>query len=152
MVKWGGLVVTVLLVGVWIGSGWWGVLWESPTRDHWFAIRDGCVFLGMRDSNPSPFPGWEWGPSESPGTFDWRMDWDDIDWDAIRRPHLWFKIPLWLPAAVMLSSTGCAWLMDSRARRRTRLNICPKCRYDRAGLAAGAACPECGAPPAPVNP
>jgi hypothetical protein len=23
-------------------------------------------------------------------------------------------------------------------------NACPKCRYDRTGLAAGAKCPECG--------
>jgi hypothetical protein len=29
-------------------------------------------------------------------------------------------------------------------RDAARLNLCPKCNYDRAGLAAGAKCPECG--------
>lgn len=31
-----------------------------------------------------------------------------------------------------------------RRRRRRRAGRCPRCGYDRAGLAAGAVCPECG--------
>ena len=30
------------------------------------------------------------------------------------------------------------------------LNLCPKCNYDRAGLEAGAKCPECDAAPVSV--
>ena len=32
-----------------------------------------------------------------------------------------------------------------RAALRRRRGLCPRCGYDRAGLAEGAACPECGA-------
>jgi uncharacterized OB-fold protein len=38
-----------------------------------------------------------------------------------------------------------AWWLDAKARRRILLNLCPNCSYDRAGLAMGAVCPECGA-------
>jgi hypothetical protein len=35
-----------------------------------------------------------------------------------------------------------------RRRRRRHSDSCVKCGYDRRGLAVGAACPECGRPPA----
>jgi len=35
--------------------------------------------------------------------------------------------------------------LDMLARRRARIGCCPKCNYDRAGLAPGSVCPECGA-------
>jgi hypothetical protein len=47
-------------------------------------------------------------------------------------------------------ATVLAWRLDwldARAARRARLNLCPKCNYDRAGIAKDAVCPECGALP-----
>jgi rubrerythrin len=44
-------------------------------------------------------------------------------------------------------TTALAWRLDTFARRRARLNLCPKCNYDRAGIAGDAKCPECGALP-----
>jgi rubrerythrin len=44
-------------------------------------------------------------------------------------------------------ATGVAWRLDVLARRRDRLNLCPRCNYDRAGIGKDAVCPECGAPP-----
>jgi hypothetical protein len=31
-----------------------------------------------------------------------------------------------------------------RRRHRVKRNRCPHCGYDRAGIASGTACPECG--------
>ncbi|HMN40561.1 MAG TPA: hypothetical protein PKE29_06910 [Phycisphaerales bacterium] len=57
-------------------------------------------------------------------------------------------MPLWAPAVGILFITAIAWRLDTLARRRVRAHLCPKCRYDRAGLAMGVACPECGSQPA----
>jgi hypothetical protein len=47
-------------------------------------------------------------------------------------------------AAPMLALSILGWRLDILAGRRAQLNLCPKCNYDRAGLAPGAVCPECG--------
>ena len=51
------------------------------------------------------------------------------------------RVPLWLPLALFALPTAYLWWADSR---RVRPGRCPKCRYDRAGLAADDPCPECG--------
>jgi hypothetical protein len=56
-------------------------------------------------------------------------------------------VPLWIPLTSAIAVTAVAWRFDILARRRTRLNLCPKCNYDRTGLAHCAKCPECGATP-----
>jgi len=60
----------------------------------------------------------------------------------------WLTVPLWMPALGTLLGSAAAWRLDALARRRARLNLCPKCNYDRAGIAGDAKCPECGAMPA----
>jgi hypothetical protein len=57
-------------------------------------------------------------------------------------------LPLWVPTAVMAGLTALGWRFDCLVRRRARLNLCPKCNYDRAGIAGDAKCPECGGSPA----
>jgi hypothetical protein len=56
-------------------------------------------------------------------------------------------VPLWLPLAASIAFAVWLWRLDVLARRHARLNLCPKCNYDRAGIAADAKCPECGAIP-----
>jgi hypothetical protein len=54
------------------------------------------------------------------------------------------QLPLW-PLVILAGFVATlAWLVDALARRRERAGRCPNCNYDRAGLAAGAVCPECG--------
>jgi len=56
--------------------------------------------------------------------------------------------PIWPAVVASFFVSVAAWSLDILARRRGRLNLCPKCHYDRTGLAAGAVCPECGKLPA----
>jgi hypothetical protein len=65
--------------------------------------------------------------------------------NLIRLPGFSFTgVPLWCLALPVGAITVHAWRVDVRARRAA-FNLCPKCDYDRTGLAAGAVCPECGA-------
>jgi hypothetical protein len=48
-------------------------------------------------------------------------------------------------------SAAFLWWPDVRARRVGRAGLCKKCGYARAGLAADAACPECGTTSAPTG-
>ena len=68
-----------------------------------------------------------------------------------RHRGLWrwdhFGIACGLPvllAGLTTFTTLAAWRFDILARRRERVGICPKCGYDRAGIAKDAMCPECG--------
>ena len=138
-IKWGGAVVTVLLVVVWVGSGWGGFGWYD-TSGRGFYIQFGgvgCVSTSFR--LPLEMIGWcywvcsysqvNWWPrlSFGPGT----------DWILL--------IPLWMPAVLAMSICVGAWQRERLAHRRAQTHLCPKCNYDRTGLAAGAVCPECGA-------
>ena len=48
-VKWGGAVVTVLLVGVWVGSGWWRLEWECR-KGTFLTLQRGSV--GIDEARP----------------------------------------------------------------------------------------------------
>lgn len=54
------------------------------------------------------------------------------------------SIPLWVSALGAIFPTAAAWRLDTLARR-ARVGNCPKCDYDRRGLAVASVCPECGA-------
>ncbi len=139
-IKWGGAAVTVLLVVVWIGSRWWAVEWHSDLG--WLCgLQPGQLIIGNVDSSNIGFPlGWRADRSHS-STMGW--------WYFYQRRYdgWWFLFPLWVPISLFLLPTIIAWRLDTLAHRRARLNLCPKCNYDRAGIAAEAVCPECGAKP-----
>lgn len=83
--------------------------------------------------------------------------------EASTRPLIWwprwpyksagvwsFFIPLWFPTAACALVALAFWRIDTLHSRRSRAGACPACTYDRTGLPAAAACPECGAAaPAP---
>ena len=127
--------VTVVLVVVWIGSGRWFARWYGKDQAV-LDVGNGSLGVGV------------WSLHEFPGTSvirqgPWRWNWmpycraDTATW--------YVCIPLWIPVIACGAMTAAAWRLDALARRRARLHLCPKCNYDRAGLAAGAVCPECGA-------
>ncbi len=146
-VKWGGAVLTVLLVVVWIGSAWLFVTrWALP--DNYEFLERGVLSVHIQDSaqaymtNTSllPDPGWSWVAAQHPG-LDWWIAKQNSSFAAS------FRVPLWLPALLSLLATAAAWRADAKYLRRVREGHCPACGYDRAGLAAGSLCPECGVAP-----
>jgi hypothetical protein len=165
-IKWTGAAVTVLLVVVWIGSGWW--TWHCKrTRGRWVQVDQGRLSFGesiTRPATPTPFFA-STGVERVELT---RMVGNDrqatVRLDLrklLRQPPLhgllqgfgWHEsrngwsvhVPLWAPAIVSIAASALAWRLDTLARRRAKLNLCAKCNYDRTGLANNVVCPECGA-------
>ena len=136
-VKWGGAVVSVVLLVVWVGSGWCGVCLTSDRR--FFAnIVQGQARLHHTNGTYFDPP---------------RVGWWSVDHFSLQlgfhcsdlRAWAWQAfIPLWPFVVVSCAITALGWRLDTLARRRARVGLCPKCNYNRAGLAPGAVCPECG--------
>jgi hypothetical protein len=143
-IKWGGAAVTVLLVVVWIGSGWYSPLIAdkrfNPSGGGYtsnaMSVSEGCVMVTFAQGGEfkNVIFDFSWRPAKLRYRF------------VVKRfGHGWcVVVPVWAPTAVCLVACVTAWRLDTLASRRARLNLCPKCHYDRAGLAAGAKCPECG--------
>lgn len=54
-------------------------------------------------------------------------------------------VPFWIPMFLSVVVGAVGWRLDLLATRRSRVGLCPHCRYPREGLASPeAACPECG--------
>ena len=131
--KWGGAAVTVLLVVVWIASKSWYLRCfgaDSITIVHLGALTR---WVGGASGPQRFYMSWDWGANTP----------HEILWWFRNEPGFWC-LPLWVPALIALILTVPAWRLDTLARRRARVGFCPKCNYDRTGLAAGAVCPECG--------
>ncbi len=152
-VKWGGAVVTVLLVVVWIGSGWW--TWRGlQMRSLEVMAGRGRIYFTVYDEVPITGTanglirgiGNQSCPLRPFGIELLRPFGIELWFDSAKLPGLlsWAGLPLWLPATAVGVPTMFAWRLDTLARRRARLNLCLKCNYDRTGLAVGAVCPECG--------
>ncbi len=138
--KWGGTAVAVLLLVAWGVSEVWWLHYET---------RLGYVHLyrgeaGLVRHGPGTFPGvpgWSVGPQvQTPRRW----------WPAFRGPGApWFQVsvPLWLPLSAATLVAAFGWRRARRAGLDDGEPRCGNCRYNRTGLAPGANCPECNAPP-----
>ncbi len=106
-----------------------GALWLS--HSHPGLIRSDPT---LRPSRPS-----QWDLQPDPQV-QWWPAWDTYPWVPTGAVD-WFGLPLWMPFVLVGIPTAWLWWQD---RRRAREGQCAACGYDLAGLAAGAACPECG--------
>jgi hypothetical protein len=140
-IKWSGAAVTLLLVGVW--------MWSGARLVHWETASTTILRIEQGRLSPGPLP--LSGSHSRPGWHEYRLSPFGLnlrpDWST-DRTGLHPVIPLWIPPLAMFALTAAAWALDILARRRARTTHCPKCGYDRTGLAASAKCPECGAAPA----
>ena len=150
-IKWGGAAVTVLLVVVWVGSGWCDCT-IARSDDVYVSVSHGRLevqywrwFDRMMASDEVVF-------GEPPRRFrqePFGMRWW-FSWQNQLPQYCYLQLPLWFPAAVAAGGCAASWRLDALARRRAKggLNLCPKCGYDRTGLVSkDAKCPECGAAP-----
>ena len=141
MVKWSGAAVTLLLLVLWIWSGWWSVGFMTPAGGA-ASISSGSVFI----AHPllgEPIEEFLWS-GFAPHTL--QFNWWFQSGKYVNGGDC-FSVPLWLPASISLLATAIAWPLIPLLVRRAREGACPACGYDLAGLAPGAVCPECGKQP-----
>lgn len=136
-IKWSGLIVAVLVATAWIGSNWYCWMWEADAGGL-VCIQAGCFAVATPIwSSATTGPGvWWFEPLDA--DMRWWFRWSR--WNLGRD----IAVPLWFPFLVVAIPAALAWRLDALATRRAREGKCPKCSYDRAGLAAAAPCPECG--------
>ena len=156
---WTLLILGLLVAAVWVASGWCGIGYGSA--DTWSSFHRGTVTvtqiekrntfiypLGLSgQSSGTLIPQWEWtgegGDISSPLLVERRtigVAWyyRQLGLCRVYGVVLWpIPLLLWIPAALLLRS-------GILARRRAVKGQCAKCGYSLAGLADGAACPECG--------
>jgi hypothetical protein len=153
-IKWGGAVVTALLVVVWIGSGWWRIeCWDGNATG--VEISAGQLVIEREPPGPDPF-GRSAGLVVSRQRVLYSFAWGFSRADARIRGGWGFplvaegtiyRVSIWPLVVTTLLITTAAWSIDAASRRRERMKLCHSCRYDRAGLAPGTVCPECGSAP-----
>jgi predicted RNA-binding Zn-ribbon protein involved in translation (DUF1610 family) len=131
-------VVSVVLLLVWGASAFGAVRWVSK-GGLMVGIGNGLAGGGLADGVVL-----DWRPTglgyerTQPGLRWWLVG-------QIGPGYGMVFIPLWLPFTLALAATITARRLDAKARRLNSAHACPRCAYPRAGLAAGAVCPECGA-------
>ncbi len=148
--KWAGLVACMLTALIWLSSPFWFV---QRIRESYGGSLGGMTVREVGAGSGFVWFSWVEVPSRRSYlaermTMEWRAQrW--LTWrptwrfenSAILR-GLDLAVPLWMPFLAAALPTGWLWWRD---RRRARPGHCVACGYDLAGLAAGAACPECGA-------
>ena len=135
--KWGGAVLSMLLLVVWVVSECRGIA-RTCEDGSVVGICRGMFFVADRPVFPVTItpPMYQQRPTR--GLFTW----NDRPLAAILDPQS--RLPIGVPFLASFLLTASAWRFDALARRRALAGFCLICDYDRAGLAADTACPECG--------
>lgn len=135
-----GSLAAIVLVTL-VSTRWYQAVWYFPEGGG-LSLTWGQFTLA---GNIAPAPVQARGRSHLvAGRVDPRIEWAGA-WGSYG--NTWYlAVPLWLPTVLLACLAGGAWRAHS-SRRRERTGTCARCGYDRAGLATGAACPECGTTP-----
>jgi len=142
--RWAMVFGCAALLAVW--------LWSTRHFAYW-AYPRGLVFVTRGQLEiwyyPSSFfASSSFRPHTGPHPFAWSWR---FHYTQSKAGNSILNIPLWLFELVLLVLLIRPWRF-TRARRRMRKGLCPKCGYDRRGIGEQRECPECGAPPPPLAP
>ncbi len=141
--KWTGLVLSVMLLVVWVGSGWYGLSCKVLSdRLNITFFQHGQFGVTCQNTPIEGFDGVSFGRiGDGPRLFR-TFQWGEYAYttpqgsviDTVRCVY----VPLWLPLLICIASTACPWYCD---RRLSKPGLCKQCSYDMRGLEV---CPECG--------
>jgi hypothetical protein len=144
---WIGIIAPLAILIVWALSGWFAVSFYGSAGRQW-GIRHGCFKDVTYHHSASGMPrriGWTSEREISRRNrepFEYTLEW----WIGLEKNPIFdvVSIPLWMPAGLLLALHLSSVLVRQYRMRFRKGNLCPRCNYDRTGLAAGAVCPECG--------
>lgn len=140
--KWTSTAVVVLLVIVMLMSRWTLVSWVKQSGTQ-LQVAEGCFTVFTFKPGAQQQMKWYITPGlhvEHPDLMEFKW----MPWQVDTAQMALVMTPLWIPAVPFACVAIAAWVLDWRALRRSRRGCCTRCHYSRAGLAADAACPECG--------
>ncbi len=117
-IKWGGAVVTVLLVVVWVGSGWWSPQWKT-TSGYGGNVTKGL--LGIAKGEPIAAGWFRLVPKTKVNRhrFHWWFDYVSAS-EVANSSGSSVYVPVWLVVAPLSAITVIAWRADSRVRSVVR--------------------------------
>ena len=153
--KWACTGLAVVVVGGTVASRWRQLTWSSPKWPMPYTavwLSRGCLVAmqwphkaqSASGVSTPDVPGWEWGWTNPPGRSPRVTDWHYGFSYAGSPSSFIFRMSLVYPVLLATLAASLLWRWDFVARRRERVGLCPKCGYDRRGIAADAPCPECG--------
>jgi hypothetical protein len=143
MLSWLGGALCLLLVAVWIASLFVGVRRGRLTAA--YELVNGKVTYEQWILVGNNLP-----PPRAQRRY-WQLFAASERFDDPDRHHFgYWEVPLWRPTLMVGVPAAALWLLEAFALdgaeiRRRKRGRCPKCGYDRRGIAAEARCPECGA-------
>ncbi len=133
--KWTGATLCLLIAATWTANYWWSLgYWGHDSKGSaWFVCVGAGAFQVMAGVPQQRLTGWN--VERNYGYYYWKPR--RFGLSGIEA----LLVPLWMPFVAVAAPTAWLFWLD---RRRARPGHC-LCGYDLAGLAPGAACPECGA-------
>ena len=151
--KWVGVVVSLPLMFMLIGSNWYSftVTRNGSQGFEGLRIAAGLVTIDrarMADPILTPGKGVVWTRMLKSGIVWFRFEWKTstaVPPDPMGS-YVFIVFPIWMPLLLVALPTFWLWRVD----RRVQPWQCAKCRYDLRGLEGGgdegedAVCPECG--------
>jgi len=142
VVKWGLTVVAVMLGLIWAGTHWYQLTFVDGVNQFEILVCDGYIAYGDDYASIGPVKKFFFERAYADTHWRWWFHWERGSFGNL--PMRILEVPLWSPCLLTGSLAGIVWTFALRARKRQGDRLCPACGYDLRGLAAGAACPECG--------
>lgn len=136
VLKWAGLVVSLLIIVAWVVSLFWAWGYVTPRgqRGLGLGISRGSIFRFGFSPWPQQAVGWQTRAAVAGEKMEWLPSVHNLGGSNFVR-----ALPLWIPFILVAIPTFYLW----RADRRIPPGHCQKCGYNLTGNVSGI-CPECG--------